>query len=158
MLWCGCGVTTQRFKKVVLWTELGKGWPLCATIWSLQCLSKRVSCNKHALQTCITTDDASERLTNRIDDTSTKCYDFVVTQEDIYNRLARLKTDKSPGPDQLHPRILYETRDVIAYPLFLIFSKSLETGRLPGDWKLAEVTAIYKKGPSMIEVITDQSV
>jgi len=95
----------------------------------------------------IETDDASERLTNRIDDTSTKCYDFVVTQEDIYNRLARLKTDKSPGPDQLHPRILYETRDVIAYPLFLIFSKSLETGRLPGDWKLAEVTAIYKKGP-----------
>jgi len=23
---------------------------------------------------------------------------------------------------------------------------SLETGKLPGDWKLAEVTAIYKKG------------
>ena len=60
-----------------------------------------------------------------------------------------VKTDKSPGPDQLHPRILYETRDLIAYPLFLIFSKSLETGRLPGDWKLAEVTEIYtcKKGP-----------
>ena len=36
-------------------------------------------------------------------------------------------TDKSPGPDQLHPRILYETRDVIAYPLFLIFKKSLDT-------------------------------
>ena len=43
-------------------------------------------------------------------------------------------------------RILYETRDVIAYPLFLIFNKSLETRKLPGDWKLAEVTAIYKKG------------
>ena len=28
----------------------------------------------------IETDDASERLTNRIDDTSTKCYDFVVTK------------------------------------------------------------------------------
>ena len=93
------------------------------------------------------TDDASERLTNRIDDNTTKCYDFVLTQEDIYISLAKLKTDNSPGPDQLRPIILYETRDVIAYPLFLIFSKSLETGRLPGDWKLAEVTAIYKKGP-----------
>jgi len=40
----------------------------------------------------------------------------------------------------------YKTRDVITYPLFLIFNKSLETGKLPGDWKLAEVTATYKKG------------
>ena len=57
------------------------------------------------------------------------------------------KTTPPKTTDQLHPRILYETRDVIAYPLFLIFSKILETGRLPSDWKLAEVTTIYKKGP-----------
>ena len=93
------------------------------------------------------TDDVSERLLNRIDDNITKSIDFVLTQEDIYASLAKLKINKSPGPDQLHPRILYETRDVITYPLFLIFNKSLETGRLPQDWKLAEVTAIYKKGP-----------
>ena len=76
-----------------------------------------------------------------------RSYDFVITQEDICTRLSNLKIDKSPGPDQLDPRILYETCDVIAYPLFLIFRKSIETGRLPCDWKLAEVTAIYKKGP-----------
>ncbi len=34
---------------------------------------------------------------------------------------------------------------MIAYPLFLIFSKSLESGTLPSDWKLAAVTEIYKK-------------
>ena len=28
----------------------------------------------------------------------------------------------------------------------LLDSRALETGKLPGDWKLAEVTAIYKKG------------
>jgi len=86
-------------------------------------------------------------------------YDFVLTQEDIYTRLAKLQTDESPGPDQLHPRILFETRDVITYPLFLIFNWSLETGKLPGDWKLAEVTAIYiRKALSTIEVIIDQLV
>jgi len=37
-------------------------------------------------------------------------------------------------------------RDVIKYPLFLIYSKSLQLGVLPYEWKLAEVTAIYKKG------------
>jgi len=51
-----------------------------------------------------------------------------------------------PGPDQLHPRILYETRDVVVYPLFLIFNQSFKTGVLPYDWKLAEVTAVHKKG------------
>ena len=50
-------------------------------------------------------------------------------------------------------------QDVITYPLFLIFNKSLETGKLPGDWKLAEVTAIYlRKVLSTIEVIIDQLV
>ena len=33
-----------------------------------------------------------------------------------------------------------------SYPLFIIFNKSLQLGILPNDWKLAEVTAIYKKG------------
>jgi len=42
---------------------------------------------------------------------------------------------------------LHETHDVIAYTLSLIFIKSVETGILFGDWNLAEVTAIYKKGP-----------
>ena len=88
------------------------------------------------------TDDAPEILPIRTDENTRIYYDFVLTQEDIYTRLDKLQIDKSPGPDQLHPRILYETLDVITYPLFLIFNKSLETGKLPGDWKLAEVTAI----------------
>ena len=71
--------------------------------------------------------------------------DFIVTQEDIYDKLCKLKTDKSPGVDMLHPRVLFETRDIIDYPLYLIYSKSLELGILPSDWKLGEVTAIYKK-------------
>jgi len=53
---------------------------------------------------------------------------------DIYNKLCQLKTGKSPGPDQLHPRILYETRDIVVYPLFLIFNQSFKTGVLPYDW------------------------
>ena len=61
-------------------------------------------------------------------------------------KLAYLKINKSPGPDQLHPRVLYETRKVVSYPLSLIYKKSLLLGTLPTDWKMAEVTAIYKNG------------
>jgi len=64
----------------------------------------------------------------------------------IEEKLHQLNTVKSPGPDCRHPSVLYETRAVIAYPLYLLYSKSLQTSVLPADWKLAEVTAIYKKG------------
>ena len=76
----------------------------------------------------------------------TPMLDMVITKEIIESKLARLKTDKSPGLDQLHPRVLYECRDVISYPLHIIYMKSLSLGILPTDWKFAEVTALYKKG------------
>ena len=44
--------------------------------------------------------------------------------------------------------LVHAIRDIIDYPLYLIYSKSLELGILPSDWKLGEVTAIYKKGPT----------
>jgi len=43
------------------------------------------------------TEDAPERLLYRIDDNSMRSYDFVITQEDICTRLAKLKIDKSPA-------------------------------------------------------------
>jgi len=83
---------------------------------------------------------------------------LIISVNYIYNKLCQLKTGKSPGPDQLHPQILYETRDVVVYPLFLIFNQSFKTGVLPYDWKLAEVTAVQKNAQRLTGVITDQLV
>ena len=69
-----------------------------------------------------------------------------ITLEAVKAKIAKLKIDKSPGGDQLHPRVLSETRELIAEPLMMIFKKSLLTGQVPEDWKLAEVVALYKKG------------
>ena len=46
---------------------------------------------------------------------------LVLTKDDVDKKLIHLKTEKSPGPDKLHPRVLYETHSVIAYPLFLTY-------------------------------------
>ena len=78
-------------------------------------------------------------------DSGNKSTDLIISASDIYDKLCQLKTGKSPGPDQLHARILNETRDVVVYPLFSIFNQSFKTGVLPYDWKLAEVTAVHKK-------------
>uniref|UniRef100_A0A8C3KZU3 Reverse transcriptase domain-containing protein n=1 Tax=Chrysolophus pictus TaxID=9089 RepID=A0A8C3KZU3_CHRPC len=50
------------------------------------------------------------------------------------------------GPDEIHPRVLRELAEVIAKPLSIIYQCSLLTGEVPEDWKLANVTPIYKKG------------
>jgi len=102
-------------------------------------------------------DEAPERLLYKIDENSMRSYDFLITKEDICTRLAKLKIDKSPGPDQLHPRILYEIRDVIAYPLFLIFSKSIETG-YPVIGNSPRLQQYIRKAQNTIEVITSQLV
>jgi len=72
-------------------------------------------------------------------------FEIVITKDSIYSKMCDLNINKSPGPDMLHPRVLYELRDVITYPLFLICDNSLRRGKVPEDWKLAEVTAIHKK-------------
>jgi hypothetical protein len=69
-----------------------------------------------------------------------------ITASQVELKLKKLKLDKSPGPDQLHPRVLYEVRELISGPLQLLFDKSINSGELPEDWKLATVVAIHKKG------------
>ncbi|CAJ0934920.1 unnamed protein product [Ranitomeya imitator] len=46
-----------------------------------------------------------------------------LTQEEVRNRLNKIKIDKSPGPDGIHPRVLRE----------------LTTGSVPQDWRIANV-------------------
>ena len=65
---------------------------------------------------------------------------------DICKRLSNLNVNKSPGPDGLHPRLLYETRNEIAYPLKLIFDCSFKTQTLPLEWRSANISSIFKKG------------
>ena len=68
------------------------------------------------------------------------------TKPDLNKRLHKLNVSKSPGPDQLHPRILRECANIIDEPLTILFKESYRTGTLPEEWKLAMVSAIHKKG------------
>ena len=48
--------------------------------------------------------------------------------------------------DEIHLRVLRELVEVIAEPLSVIYQLSLLTSEVPEDWRLANVTPIYKKG------------
>ena len=72
--------------------------------------------------------------------------EFSVTPEEVCRKLEGLKSDKSPGPDSLHPAMLKKLAGVLCTPLATLFNLSLKSGQLPDDWKCANVTAIHKKG------------
>ncbi|KAK4809102.1 LOW QUALITY PROTEIN: hypothetical protein QYF61_004038 [Mycteria americana] len=60
--------------------------------------------------------------------------------------LHHLDTHKSMGPDGIHPRVLKERAEVLTKPLSIISQQSWLTGEVPADWRLANVTPIFKKG------------
>ena len=72
--------------------------------------------------------------------------DPVFNEQIILEKLNNLKVAKSPGPDNLHPRILYELRHQLILPLKILFNTSYNLNQLPSDWKTGYVTAIFKKG------------
>lgn len=69
-----------------------------------------------------------------------------ITREKVKCKLLQMNSTKSPGPDNIHPMFMRETADEISYPLYLLFRRSMEIGKLPIDWKTANITPIHKKG------------
>ena len=70
--------------------------------------------------------------------------------EDIFQILSKIRIDKTPGPDGIHPRLLKETSIELSIVLCKIFNTSIKTGKLPKDWKQAHISAIFKKGDNSI--------
>ncbi|PKU45836.1 rna-directed dna polymerase from mobile element jockey-like [Limosa lapponica baueri] len=68
-------------------------------------------------------------------------------QEEVVNDLLMyLDTHKSMEPDGIHPRVLRDLAGELTKPLSIIYQQSWSTGGVPGDWRVANVTPIYKKG------------
>ncbi|CAJ0946553.1 unnamed protein product [Ranitomeya imitator] len=61
-------------------------------------------------------------------------------------KIVRKPKFKSPGQDELHPRVLKEIAEEIFEPLSIIFENSWRTGEVPEDWRRANVVPIFKNG------------
>jgi len=60
--------------------------------------------------------------------------------------LKQLDINKATGSDGIPVRLLKETADQIAPSLTMLFNKSLRLGIFQGDWELANIVPIFKKG------------
>ncbi|KAK4815820.1 hypothetical protein QYF61_007429, partial [Mycteria americana] len=70
----------------------------------------------------------------------------IIQGEMVSDLLHGLDIHKFVGPDEIHPRVLKELADVLTKPLSIIYQQSWLTGEVPADWRLVNVTPIFKKG------------
>ena len=67
----------------------------------------------------------------------------------ILKKIHSLKTASACGPDKIGSRILQEAADVLCAPLSVVFTRSIQEGIVPDDWKRANITPIFKSGSKM---------
>ena len=86
------------------------------------------------------------------DKASSPWLDDVISLNEVKEFLHTLNTNKSPGPDGIHPLVLKELADVIAMPLTVLFNMSIQCGKLPSEWKTAVIKPMYKSGSRSLPV------
>jgi hypothetical protein len=71
--------------------------------------------------------------------------DITITQEGVQKLLCHLNPYKATGPDQVSPGLLKETAKQISPALTLVFQASINQGKVPEEWKYANITPLFKK-------------
>jgi len=71
---------------------------------------------------------------------------YTITADMVKAKLCKLKMNKAPGVDSVSTKMLLELSDEIADIVAVLFNKSLISGDVPHEWKLANVTPVFKKG------------
>ena len=76
--------------------------------------------------------------------------DFMFNPEDVFNVLNSLVAAKASGPDEVDSALLKNCAEELKHPLYKLFRKSLDTSKIPTQWKRADISPIHKKGPGNI--------
>ena len=72
--------------------------------------------------------------------------DIEISVNGVAKLLSNLNSAKAAGPDAIRPIVLKELSHVLAPIVTAIFQKSLDTGKIPSDWKKVQVCPLFKKG------------
>nr|VZI49727.1 unnamed protein product [Spirometra erinaceieuropaei] len=87
------------------------------------------------------------RSANNAVETADRVLDSILFPTAVVEReLKNLKETKSSGPDNIPAKFLKELANELSKPLAHIFRSSFELGRLPSEWKTANIFPIYKSG------------
>ena len=68
------------------------------------------------------------------------------SQEEVLDLLSRYKLKTAAGPDGVSSRILRETARSVSSSLTELFNLSLKKAKVPDQWKISNMTPIFKSG------------
>lgn len=71
---------------------------------------------------------------------------ITVTENGVCKLLRNLNIHKASGPDEIPTRLIKEQAENLAPIFTTFFQASITQGKLPSDWKEANVVPIFKKG------------
>ena len=66
-------------------------------------------------------------------------YNGEISMDALEGAISRLKKESAPGPDSVFTELLLNASQPLLCKLLFIFNKSWEEGRLPQQWKNANV-------------------
>ena len=92
-------------------------------------------------------DDSNQGLPVLLRDPNQPVLDSIyISPSEVKDVINVLPLGKACGPDGINNKILIESSDVISKPLCDLYNNSLNTSRVPLDWKCSNVCAVFKKG------------
>ena len=69
-----------------------------------------------------------------------------ISEDRVRRVLRRLRGNESPGVDDIGPRLLVHIQDEVSLPISILFNKSMSEGKVPEDWRRANIVPIFKAG------------
>ena len=69
--------------------------------------------------------------------------DIHISNESVIKMLKSLNPSKALRPDELHPRVLKELAAELGPVLAHLFQQSLDKGKIPKEWSLANICSLY---------------
>ena len=69
---------------------------------------------------------------------------IVILEQDVKDQLDNLNINKLGGPDEISPKLIKTFVYHLVKPLTLLLNRSLQLGQVPQQWKMANVSVIFK--------------
>ena len=73
-----------------------------------------------------------------------------ITDEDVFTALSNLNPCKASGIDSIGPKLLKACSYGLYEVLHHLFSLSINSGKIPNEWKLHCIVPIFKSGDKML--------
>ena len=67
-----------------------------------------------------------------------------ITKQDVKDQIRLLNINKPGGPDEIMPCLIKIGSKPLIKPLTQFFNKSVKFGKVPAQWKMANISAIFK--------------